>query len=337
MNVRERLNWYKLRYAELQEQLDKAGGIVRHEFWRLEYFRDPYLLFVSDAELKQRFFDVNQNMEEYNEEGLLSFDRRLLEKRDETLISAFAHMIEEIQARFGGLPQDFFEEGRERTERYRRDGEMLGVTMFRGKPIKHRGSIVKFTKKQFAEEMMNDGKILLSPASFYADGSLLKSMKDLETSRVFRIPAIAATLSGHRFCSVEDNILTIEGGAATWTHAVPDYYLYSTCLELDRRMPSDFEADAAVVITDRRRFVHALKKAFKKHFGQSNVDSGEVVYYDPFRPPEIKRLEFMKHFAYAYQREFRVVARPISGMGEPERVKLKLGSMKEYSELISAE
>ena len=154
---------------------------------------------------------------------------------------------------------------------------------------------------------------------------------------MFRIPAIAAALSGQRFGNVEGNILAIEGGAATWTHAVPDYYLYSTCLELDRRMPSDFEADAAVIITDRRRFVHALKKAFKKHFGQSNVESGEVLYCDPFRPPEINNLEFMKHFAYAYQREFRVVARPISGMGEPERVMLKLGSMREYSELIAAE
>ena len=176
MNVRERINWYRLRCAELQEQLDKAGGIARHEYWRLEYFRDPYLLLVSDAELKQRFFDVYQNMEEYNEEGLLGPDRRLLENQDETLFSAFAHLMEEIQARFGGLSQEYFEEGRERTERYRRDGEMLGVAMFRGKPIKQRGSIVKFTKKQFAEEMINDGKILLSPASFYADGSLLKSM-----------------------------------------------------------------------------------------------------------------------------------------------------------------
>lgn len=335
MNTHERLSWYKIRLAELQAKIDVAGGLARHEFWRLEYYRDPYLLLISNAELKQRFFDVNQNMEEYDEDGRLGPDRRLLENRDYTLMSAFTHLMEEYQARFGGLRQELFEEAIERMQRYRRNGEMPGVTMFRGKPIKLRGSIVKFTKRQFAKKMMQNGEILLSPASFYADGSLLKSIKDLETTREFRIPAIEAALLGHSFGSVEGNAVPIEGGAATWKHNITDYYLYSTCLELDRRMPSDFEADAAVIINDRRRFVHAFKKAFKKHFGQSNVVSGGVVYYDPFRPPEVKNLEFMKHFAYAYQREFRVVARPSSGIDKPERVILKLGSMQEYCELIT--
>lgn len=337
MNINDRLGWYNLRRTELQEKLDAAGGIARHDFWRLEYYRDPYLVLISDAELKQRFFDVFQNMEEFDERGRLGIDRRLIENRDETLLSAYTHLMEEDQSRFGGFRQELLEEAQKRMQRWRQDGEMLGVTMFRGKPIKLRGSIIKFTKKRFAQEMMENGTMQLSRATYYAERSLLKSMRDKETTREFRIPALQAAFSGHRFASVEGNVVPIEGGAANWQHTIQDYYLYSTCLELDRRMPSDFEADAAVVINDRRRFVHSLKKAFKKHFGQSDVVSGEVVYYDPFRPPEIKNLEFMKHFAFAYQREFRVVARPVSGICEPKQVILKLGSMQEYCELITAD
>ena len=315
--------------------LTEKGGIPWHDFWRLEYFRNPYLLLVAEPELRQRFFDVNANMEEFDEEGRIGPDRRLIEKRDGTLFCAFTQFIEEYQARHGGMTSDLSVEGRARMERYFGSGEMRGVSMFRGRPLQIRGSIVKFTKQQFAADMLKHGAILLSPASYYSSGGLLKSMRDFETIREFRIPAIDLALKGKKFASHNGETLMIEGGAANWKRTTSDYYLYSTCLELDRRMPSDFDADAAVIIKDKRRFVHAFRKAFKKHFGQSDVFANSISYYDPFQPSPKVPLEFMKHFAYAYQREHRVVARPFNGVSGDERVILKLGAMDDYTELIT--
>ena len=163
-------------------------------------------------------------------------------------------------------------------------------------------------------------------------------MKDLELERQFRIPAFKEALSGQTHLDFHGANLPIQGGAISVVIKGQDYFLLSTYLEFDRRMPTDFGADAALIVRDERRFVAQFKKSFKAVFGQSYVEASRVHYYDPFRLPTqrfLKRREFLKHFAYAYQKEHRIVARPITGAIPKEPLFLEIGSLEDYCEIVS--
>jgi hypothetical protein len=188
--------------------------------------------------------------------------------------------------------------------------------------------------------MMRLGQIRISPASFYERGSLLKSMKsmkDLELERVFRIPAYKEALSGRTEVDYRGKSLPIENGALSLSVVGNDYYLFSTCLEVDRRMPTDFEATGALVIKDKGRFVEQFRRAFERQFGECFLRAGQVYYYDPYRlPPKhfLHTPEFLKHFGYSYQKEHRIVVRPKERSIGPEPIFFEIGALSDFCELV---
>ena len=118
----------------------------------------------------------------------------------------------------------------------------------------------------------------------------------------------------------------------------PDYFLFSLCNQIYYRLPTDFDADAALIIRDPALFT----QRFISHFLAKQPDweplHGPVTYYDPYRDhSKIKVAEMSKHFGYAYQREVRIAFRsrhPVRTGLKPEF--LTIGPMTDYAEFVYA-
>jgi hypothetical protein len=101
-------------------------------------------------------------------------------------------------------------------------------------------------------------------------------------------------------------------------------------------MPTDFEADAAIVIRDPERFNQRLISAFLARFPGWEPLAGKVIYYDPYRDySKFKVPEMAKHFGFAYQKEVRVAFRSRRKLSTPlEPVYLSIGPMAEYADFL---
>lgn len=103
-------------------------------------------------------------------------------------------------------------------------------------------------------------------------------------------------------------------------------------------MPTDFEADSAIIIRDPALFKQRLISAFLARFPGWSPMEGSVTYYDPYRDYRKFRVpEMAKHFGYAYQKEARIVFRSPRKVSLPlEPVNLTIGAMTDYADLVSA-
>ncbi len=187
--------------------------------------------------------------------------------------------------------------------------------------------------------MFRSGKIRISPAAFYNDVKHNAAVRDDEISRTFFIPTYRERLEGkdhldfqgHRIRFGEDDIIH--------PVVVEDYFLFSLCDHIYYRLPTDFGADAALVLRDPIRFTQRIISAFLSRWSEWEPMSGPVTYYDPYRDyTKFKIPEMAKHFGYAYQREVRIVLRSkrrILTTLQPEF--LTIGGMEDYADLVSAD
>jgi len=103
-------------------------------------------------------------------------------------------------------------------------------------------------------------------------------------------------------------------------------------------MPTDFDADAAIVIRDPKLFLKRLTNSFLAQRTGWLRAMGTVTYYDPYRDYSKFRIpEMAKHFGYAYQKEFRIAFRsPEKVAASLEPLFLSIGPMSDYADLICA-
>lgn len=103
-------------------------------------------------------------------------------------------------------------------------------------------------------------------------------------------------------------------------------------------MPTDFEADSAIVIRDRELFTQRLASAFLARNPGWKCLAGSVTYYDPYRDyTKFKLPEMAKHFGYAYQKEARIVFKPPRRLTTPlEPIFLNIGPMSDFADLVTA-
>ena len=117
---------------------------------------------------------------------------------------------------------------------------------------------------------------------------------------------------------------------------VHDYYMFSLCDHIYYRLPTDFDADAALIIRDPVHFSQRVISAFLAKWPEWEPIYGPIAYFDPYRDYNKVRVpEMSKHFGYAYQREIRIAFRAkqstVTGL-QPEHI--TVGSMTDYADLV---
>ena len=114
-----------------------------------------------------------------------------------------------------------------------------------------------------------------------------------------------------------------------------DYWIYCTTDSVAPRLFVDFEADACVIVRDRRQFANRLLSIASVAFGNARHQAGPVEYIDPLLPKTAKIfLPFAKHFGYSYQSECRFCWFPVNPDLQLQHVDLALGSLEDIADLI---
>jgi len=321
----------------LAQEAERNGNrLPRHQVWRREYYNYPYLILETDEHIIERFSDLMSNIVD------ISSDCKIVPtpgmENDARFMRFFTEIIEETNWR-GALTPDVARKATNPISAYFRDGIPLGCRMFGDRQHIPGKWIVKYSKAAYVKDMLKFGRFRISPASEYSKGSYIKAIKDLETARPYKLKALSDLLKGGDTVEARGMTMKIQNGFIPMEFMVDDYFLFSSCKEIDRRMPTDFEADAALIVKNRSEFVKRLKRAMLEQFPTWQFLEGEVYYYDPYNDiPSSRNQEFWKHFSYSYQKEHRCVLRPRrQDFGELAPFFVELGLLGDIAEAIYAE
>jgi hypothetical protein len=328
--------WYKNRFNELNHVAKSNGGIARDDIWRCEYYRNPYMLLEEDGTILERFADVFSNSLDIGADGKISIKPMI--DNDARFGRFFTELIEETNWR-GILNKGSIGYASEQLKAYFSDGVPLGVRMFEEIKSEPKNCLLKFSKKQYVHEMFKYGRFRVSPASYYAKGSHIKAIKDLETVRNYRIKAVREILKGESHFEFQGQRTPIMNGVLPVQFEMGNYYLLCTCNEISRRMPTDFESDAVLIIKDKAEFINRLKNELLISYPDWEFLEGDVYYYDPYNDTiKDRNQEFYKHFSYAYQKEHRCIIRPKTGsvaIGSLEPFFVEIGPLDDIAEIIT--
>ncbi len=331
--LKTRYRFMQSRQSDLERGAEANGGnLPRSDWWRHEYVSRPYLLGCSDDRLALRFHDVFINQTELSHEGLIGL---LPVDNDGAFMRKFTHLLEEYAVR-GGLPD--LAEARKPIADYFANGGPIAARIFAQYIEPSRPFLVKYGDRQFLDPMLREGNIRICPASYYNDTSHNAAVQDDEISRVFCIPTYQERLDGSTYTDIQGHRLEFNDDDIMLPVVVPDYFLLSLCDHIYYRMPTDFNANAALVIRDPVRFTQRVISAFLARYPDWEPMEGPVTYYDPYLDYTKFRIpEMAKHFGYSYQREVRIAFRSkrrITEMLEP--IFLSIGSMEDYADLLWA-
>lgn len=332
--IRQRLEAIEERRRHFEWKSEQPRRLARHEVWRHTYLARPYLVGAPDDRVAQRFASIFLNVGEIGREG--KYGLVSLHETDE-FMQAFTHLLEEYGVRAGGIPADLIQSARQPILKYFEHGTPVGVTMFAGYKPPTAPILVKYGKRQFLEPMLETGELRLANAKSYNNAHFVAAARDDETSRLFLLPTYRERLDGQSHVLFQGHQLEFGDDDLVLPLVGEDYFLFSLCEHIHYRMPTDFGADAALVIRRPELFKQRLIAAFLARFPDWIPMEGKVTYYDPYRDySKFSVPEMAKHFGYAYQKEVRVAFRPRRPVSSPlEPVFLSIGSMTEYTDLVS--
>lgn len=313
---------------------EQPGRLQLQEVWRHTYLANPYLMGAPADRVAERFCQIFMNAMELGQDGKIGLGSL---KKSDLFMRGFTHLLEEYASRGGQPPSEVIATARTPLLRYFEDGEPIGVRMFKTYEPPTSPIVVKYGQRQFLEPMLKFGDLRLANAGLYNDINLLNSIRDDEISRTFFMPTYKERLAGKTKVEFMGHNLQIDDDDIKIPLEFDDYYLFSLCEHVHYRMPTDFKADAAIVIRDPLLFQQRIISTFLSRFPDWTPMFGRVNYYDPYQDfPDFKRPEMSKHFGYSYQKEVRLALRPqrklISAL---EPIFLNIGSMEAYAELVT--
>jgi hypothetical protein len=314
----------------------RNGSLARHEVWRHHYSSFPYLVGAPDDRLGSRFKDVFVNQTELSPKAQIT-PLPIGEKH--AFMEKFTHLLEEYELRTGGFaPPEVISAARAPALKYFENGEPIATKIFRDYITPTSPFIVKYGRREFLEPMLHAGRVRVCPASYYNDDSHNSAVKDDEIHRTFFIPTFRERIKGIHHLMFQGHRIEYGNDDIVLPVEAPDYFLFSLCDSIYYRMPTDFDADAALVIRNPGKFAQRIISSFLARYPDWTPHYGPVTYYDPYRDYTKARVHQMsKHFGYAYQREVRIVMealrRPHQGL-QPEF--FDIGPMNDYAELLSA-
>ena len=305
---------------------------TRQKIWEEEYLIRRYLQDVSNEELDQRLRDVSLNLSRINEIGQLSIDT------SPAHLDLWSKLITHVFMEYGmrdGIPDGVMNESGIPYVTHPEAPD--GFKILSGDEMPTSNYLVKLGQKEYMHELFHNGRIRISPASFYADPSLNPAIQDEELS--FNSIALKS----------ETNITSIDQdgkpgqsleplGNITITHSAKNYYVYCMTKKYDFRLIDDFGANSMVLITDPKEFGVKFMKAVQDLYGDEYQYLWIPVYYaDPFNvDKDLFSIYFAKHFRFSYQNEYRFLMIPKTEEDIPlDPFFIELGSLQDIAKLYS--
>ena len=306
--------------------MDEIISEVQKQKWRKNYLSNRYLASLSLSGLESRLDDILINLLFFSKDGSISFDQT---SQMNGLVERFVHVDEEMRER--GLSINLVNKASEYKEKY--PNILKAITVWNDRKPLTGDYLVKFSKKEYLEQMIDFGKIRVSDAGFYNDPSLNLAVRDNELSQTIILPhgtKIRKKMSSGEY----EEIKGIQ--SISLTNNYPEnFYVYCLTKTYQHRLFDDFNADACLLIYDLKKFFDRFLNCLKKSYSDWQLKSGDVRYNDPFFPPISSDIPFNKHFRFCYQSEFRIAINPKKPEEKLGPIYLEIGSLTDCCELIT--
>jgi hypothetical protein len=192
-------------------------------------------------------------------------------------------------------------------------------------------AVIKYGRLEHMVDFVERGRLRLTPASSYADESLVDAVRDSELEFARYLPPGTRLSVELKPGSGIFEELPIRG-LIKHTNQCPDYYMFCASALFNPRAFDDFGYDACVLIHDYRRLVDLISV---QRVPARKLSTGAVQYLDPYMPHENARIEFTKHFRYGYQREWRIIWTEPLPTPPLQPYFLELGNLSSFCALIS--
>ena len=334
-NASRTYEWFKECIREYDAKREKNGGkLSMHDWWRYSYYKSPYLLLETNEAIIDRFTDIFTNSLDISSDGKITPTPMM--EDDHRFARLFTEIIEETNWR-RILNKNSMSVAKSQLNAYFDNGAPVGVALLNGISDDCSNCLLKFSKSGYVQDMYDRGRFKISPASYYSKGSHLRAIQDLETVRSYKLKGIDEVINGSRIFEFQGQRIEIQNGVVPIEYSIGDYYLFSTCQRVSRRMPTDFDSDAVLIVRDKGAFIDRIKFELEISWPNWEFLEREVYYYDPYNDlPTDSDQEFHKHMSYAYQKEHRCIIRPRMRIGRTPRLEpfyIELGALTDIAEM----
>ena len=167
--------------------------------------------------------------------------------------------------------------------------------------------LYRFTKREFAEHLIQRGEISFGCALSYPNELLTEAQRDDETlkSSAFTSQKYAISVGPDR-----NNMVQVHFEQTTMSINLKPYYLYSLTTKFDPKFFEEFNCDTCVVIENPEEFLKRFDHVFSRQgFPRSTWAHGRAQYFDEKSPVphEISQYPyFLKRRFFGWQKEYRM-------------------------------
>lgn len=328
-------------------------SMPRYAWWEKEYAEHRYMRALPMKDLNKRFHDLMANMLFISDSGKIGISSSW---SGIEWARYQQHLDAEAAAR--GLPFPYFLDSRYSPD-WDKDGFTRSVKSRHSarafKAVKawdeacgnRQFSVVKYGKRGDMERFLHYGEILVRPSTTFDDETFNRAQRDDENSvRVFGARTVdGSAVPASQLPSGWGDRYSMNEFSAAMDR---DYMLYCMSSTLSPTLFSQFgeDYDACVLIYDMGEFVTRINQGTKKRFPREGFVHGhcQTTYIDPLgeipitpKPPKTPRkipIPFLKHFRYAYQKEYRFVWLPKEPQKGLEKECVRIGSLEDIAEII---
>lgn len=301
-------------------------------YWIARYRARRYLADLSDNELDIRLADILSNAFHLGEDGKY---RPRFHVDTANLYAPIRH-IDYLR-----LMTDAWDEGRLRG--HKRGGKNLASF---GLQLARHGAAEWRVRNDWTSQSKLSLETYENPKMLFRFGTASRNRDFVTYGRVRFAPA--SLYKDHENNAVRDDELSVSWAGVNGTKgqlSAPDYYALCMAAEYDLRLYEDFGADSCVAIHDPREFRRRMVSAILSHNRAGREPRIQwmyccpAIYYDPFDLAPLSAvhdIQFLKHFRFAYQTEYRFVVTPKEA-GCLAAFFLDIGSLEDISVMISSE
>jgi hypothetical protein len=315
--------------------MDNESLLPRHIQARRQYDRHRYARHLSQQELDRRIRDVFLNnltltseakigLQPINDQGLIWMEK-------------WIHVLEEMQLRYGPYPNGFTRNILH-SEPFPALASALAqkaAEAFKKRTLEPGTVLIKYGKRAYMEALLCGGNLRVQPASYFTREDLNGAIRDDERRLSLSFALTREDLQKIVLNPQDVPEVTPDQRVDFVLQSPADYWIYCVTESVAPRLFVDFEADACVIVRDRRKFANRLRSVASVAFGNAKHQSGSVEYIDPLLPKIAKIfLPFAKHFGYSYQAEYRFCWFPVNPELQLQHVDLVLGSLEDIADLI---
>lgn len=307
-----------------------------HEMWRKAYNENRFLRHLSEYELQQRVRDVVLNMITLTPQAKIGLGSPE-DPEAQRFMLKWTQVLQEMQLRYGPFPNGF-------TSGFIREqplpdlvGELgrKAANVFAALDLDPRNSLVKYGKSEHMAALLSQGNARIQPASFFKASHLNGAVRDDELSL-----ALSIVVSRDDLVALVKNPHDVPKNSGDQVmHAnhteEGDYWLYCVTQSVEPRLFVDFEAQACVIIRNKKAFAERLRQAADSQTPSAEHSCGDAIYVDPHQPENAHiSVPFAKHFRYTYQREYRFAWIPRVPTQALSPIDLTMGALDDIATLV---